>query len=357
MTALRIKAHWQRHHFSLNIDTTLPASGITALFGRSGCGKSSLLRLIAGLEMVPDATVIFAGQPWQHQQNFVPLHRRRIGLVFQQSGLLPHLSAEQNLLYGFHRVQPDLHRLKPADVIRMLELQPLLRQPLTSLSGGQQQRLALGRALLANPQLLLLDEPFAALDNQSKTAILPYIRTLVDETGIPLFFVSHDSREVEKLADQLVLMDAGQITEQSSLTAALANPNNPLFDGSDIVSLFFGVPAEKDSWGRVPVLSNACCLWLGDLTAPVPKSKGQVRLSIRAKDVSLALSPIADLSIQNQLPAHITNITPYRQQFLIQLQLADGQLLQAEITPYAAAQLNLTIGKPVIALVKAIAIR
>ncbi len=357
MTALRIKAHWQRHHFSLNIDTILPASGITALFGRSGCGKSSLLRLIAGLEMVRDATVIFADQPWQRQQNFVPLHRRRIGLVFQQSGLLPHLSAEQNLLYGFHRVQPELRRLMPADVIRMLELESLLRQPLTSLSGGQQQRLALGRALLANPQLLLLDEPFAALDSLSKTAILPYIRTLVDETGIPLFFVSHDSREVEKLADQLVLMDGGQITEQSSLTTALANPNNPLFDGSDIVSLFFGVPAEKDSWGRVPVLSNACCLWLGDLTEPVPISQGQVRLSIRAKDVSLALSPIADLSIQNQLPAHITNITPYRQQFLIQLQLADGQLLQAEITPYAAAQLNLTIGKPVIALVKAIAIR
>lgn len=357
MTALRIKAHWQRHHFNLNIDTTLPASGITALFGRSGCGKSSLLRLIAGLEIVPDATVMFADQPWQHQQNFVPLHRRRIGLVFQQSGLLPHLSTEQNLLYGFQRVPPDLRRLMPADVIRMLELQPLLRQPLASLSGGQQQRLALGRALLANPQLLLLDEPFAALDNQSKTAILPYIRTLVDETGIPLFFVSHDSREVEKLADQLVLMDAGQITEQSSLTAALANPNNPLFDGSDIISLFFGVPAKKDSWGRVPVLSSGCCIWLGDFMAPIPTSQGQIRLSIRAKDVSLALSPIADLSIQNQLPAQIINIIPYRQQFLIQLQLADGQLLQAEITPYAVAQLKLTIGLQVFALVKAIAIR
>ncbi len=94
MTALRIKAHWQRHHFNLNIDTTLPASGITALFGRSGCGKSSLLRLIAGLEIVPDVTVMFADHPWQHQQSFVPLHRRRIGLVFQQSRLLPHLSTE-----------------------------------------------------------------------------------------------------------------------------------------------------------------------------------------------------------------------------------------------------------------------
>lgn len=357
MTALRIKAHWQRHHFSLNIDSTLSASGITALFGRSGCGKSSLLRLIAGLERVPDATVIFANQPWQHQRNFVPLHQRRIGLVFQQSGLLPHLSTEQNLLYGFHRVPPDLRRLMPADVIRMLELQPLLKQPLSSLSGGQQQRLALGRALLANPQLLLLDEPFAALDNQSKTAILPYIRTLVDETGIPLFFVSHDSREVEKLADQLVLMDTGQISDACSITTALANPNNPLFDGSDIISLFIGVPAKKDSWGRVPVLSSGCCIWLGDFMAPIPTSQGQIRLSIRAKDVSLALSPIADLSIQNQLPAHITNIMPYRQQFLIQLQLTDGQLLQAEITPYAVAQLKLTIGLQVFALVKAIAIR
>jgi molybdate transport system ATP-binding protein len=209
MTALQLKAQWQRDHFCLNINTTVPARGITALFGRSGCGKSSLLRLIAGLDRVPDATVIFNNQCWQQKQSFTPLHQRRIGLVFQQSGLLPHLSPVQNLLYGFNRVPLHQRRLVPDDVIKMLELQPLLAQPLSSLSGGQQQRVALGRALLANPQLLLLDEPFAALDHLSKAAILPYIRTLVDETGIPLFFVSHDSREVEKLADQLVRFRSG----------------------------------------------------------------------------------------------------------------------------------------------------
>jgi molybdate transport system ATP-binding protein len=152
-------------------------------------------------------------------------------------------------------------------------------------------------------------------------------------------------------------LDSGQVTEQCSIAMALANPNNPLFDGSDIISLFIGKLAKKDSWGRLPVLSSACCLWLGDFTDPIPTSQGQVRLSIRAKDVSIALNYISDVSIQNQLTANITDIMPYRQQLLVQLQLADGQLLQAEITPYAAAQLKLTIGKPVIALVKAIAIR
>lgn len=357
MRELRLKAHWQRQQFSLSVDTTIKAQGITALFGRSGCGKTSLIRLIAGLDRVPGAEVTFDDQHWQQQQTFVPLHQRRIGLVFQQNGLLPHLSAEQNLLYGFHRVAAENRRLLPADVIGMLALQPLLSQRVSALSGGQQQRLALGRALLANPQLLLLDEPFAALDNQTKTAILPYIRTLVAETGIPLLFVSHNSQEVETLADQLVLMDAGQITQQSTMSAALANPDHPLFDGSDIISQFIGQPSQADQWGRVSVVSGACCLWLHGLAHHPAGTSGQIRLCIRAKDVSLALHPIADVSIQNQLPATISQILSYRQQTLVQLTLADGQLLQAEITPYAAAQLQLHAGMQVIALVKAIAIR
>lgn len=357
MGQLRLKAQWQRHQFCLNVDTTISLQGITALFGRSGCGKSSLLRFIAGLDHVPAAEVMFDDQLWQQKRQFVPLHQRRIGLVFQQNGLLPHLSASQNLLYGFNRAPAARRRLLPADVIAMLELQPLLAQQVTSLSGGEQQRLALGRALLANPQLLLLDEPFAALDGQSKTAILPYLRTLVAETGIPLLFVSHDSREVETLADQLVLMAAGQITEQSTMSAALANPDHPLFDGSDIISQFIGQPGQADAWGRVPVFSQSCCVWLNDLAHQPTPAERQVRLCIRAKDVSLALHDLAGVSLQNQLPATISAILPYRRQILVQLTLADGQLLQAEITPYAAAQLQLRPGMSVTALIKAIAIR
>lgn len=357
MATLRLKAHWQRNNFCLTVDTHLPTQGITALFGRSGCGKSSLLRLIAGLDRVPAATVMFNQQCWQHQQRFIPLHQRNIGLVFQHPGLLPHLSAQQNLLYGFSRVPAKQRRWLPPTVIEMLELNPLLSQPISSLSGGQQQRLALGRALLSNPQLLLLDEPFAALDSQSKSAILPFIRTLVDETGIPMIFVSHDSREVEKLADQLVLLEAGAIKQQQGIKTALADPNSPLFDGSDITSLWVGKSGRKDDWGRIPVSNQDCCIWVSDAAGLTPAPAAETRLSIRAKDVSIALAVMSDLSIQNQLPARIINLLPYRQQVLVQLQLSDGQLLQAEITPYAATQLNLAIGMTVIALMKAIAIR
>lgn len=363
MAQLRLQANWQRKNFRLNIDTTLPAQGITALFGRSGCGKSSLLRLIAGLDTIPAATVVFNNQQWQTGRSFIPLHQRRIGLVFQQASLLPHLSAGQNLRYGFERVPAAERRLQPDQVIRMLELQTILTQPVNSLSGGQQQRLALGRALLANPQLLLLDEPFAALDSQSKTAILPYIRTLVSETKVPIIFVSHDSREVEKLADHLVLMDGGQIRQQSDIKTALADPQSPLFDGSDITSLFFGKAGKVDQWGRHPVFSDGCCIWLGAGTefrsndVMDNTNTGEVRLCIRAKDVSLALRELPDISIQNQLPAQIIKLQPYLQQILVTLKLADGQLLQAEITPCAAAQLQLQPGMPVVALIKAIVIR
>ena len=355
--SLALRANWQQGDFRLNIDAILPFNGITALFGRSGCGKSSLLRLIAGLTKVPDASVYFQQQCWQDRRHFVPLAQRRIGLMFQQPGLLPHLSVQQNLLYGFQRATPALRRLQPELVTELLDLKPLFRQAVNTLSGGQQQRLALGRALLASPQLLLLDEPFAALDTQSKAEILPFIRQLVQHTEVPLLFVSHDTREVEKIADQLVLMADGQIKQQFSLQQALAQPDSPLFTDADAASVFIGVCGSADAFGRVPVYSNSasieCSLWLGHCNY---SSGTAVRLRILAKDVSLALAPVSGISIQNQLAATIQAINPHRGNLLVQLRLCDGQLLLSEITPYAATQLQLTIGMQLTALIKALAL-
>jgi molybdate transport system ATP-binding protein len=355
--SLALQAIWQQGDFRLSIDSTLPVNGITALFGRSGCGKSSLLRLIAGLTKIPNASVYFQQQCWQDRRLFVPLAQRRIGLVFQQPGLLPHLSVQQNLLYGFQRAAPALRRLQPELVQDLLDLQPLFKQAVSTLSGGQQQRLALGRALLASPQLLLLDEPFAGLDNQSKAEILPFIRELVQHTGIPMLFVSHDTREVEKLADQLVLMADGQLQQQFSMQQALAQPDSPLFVDADAASVFFGVSGSADAFGRVPVYSNVattdCKLWLGHCNFATGT---ELRLRILAKDVSLALTPISDISIQNQLPATIQAILPHHGNLLVHLTLADGQLLLSEITPYAAVQLRLTVGMQLTTLIKALAL-
>lgn len=355
--SLALRAIWQRGDFRLSIDSTLPVKGITALFGRSGCGKSSLLRLIAGLTKIPNASVFFQQQCWQDRRHFMPLAQRRIGLVFQQPGLLPHLSVQQNLLYGFQRAAPTQRRLQPELVQDLLDLQPLFKQAVSTLSGGQQQRLALGRALLTSPQLLLLDEPFAGLDNQSKAEILPFIRELVQHTGIPMLFVSHDTREVEKLADQLVLMADGQLQQQFSMQQALAQPDSPLFVDADAASVFFGVNGSADAFGRVPVYSNVantnCQLWLGHCNFATGT---ELRLRILAKDVSLALTPISDISIQNQLPATIQAILPHRGNLLVHLTLADGQLLLSEITPYAAAQLRLTVGMQLTTLIKSLAL-
>lgn len=357
--SLQIRACWQRGDFCLQLDTELPASGITAIFGRSGCGKSSLLRLVAGLAQLPDTQLFFNGQCWQQGRSFVPLAKRRIGLVLQQAGLLPHLSVLQNLRYGYERTAPANRRLQPEQVVALLDLQPLLAQPVSTLSGGQQQRLALGRALLTSPQLLLLDEPFAGLDSQSKAEILPFIRQLVDETGVPLLLVSHDTREVEKLADQLVLLEQGRISQQLSLQQALAQPDSPLFADADAASVFCGVSGTADVYGRVPVHSTLtghtapAMLWLGH---GATTAGTQMRLRILAKDVSLALAPVAGVSIQNQLPARITAINAHRGHWLVRLQLVDGQPLLSEITPYAASQMQLQVGMPVTALIKALAL-
>jgi molybdate transport system ATP-binding protein len=354
--SLVVRTKWQRANFCLEVATELPSQGITALFGRSGSGKSSLLRLIAGLEQVSGSYVQFRQQIWQQANKFVPISKRKIGLVFQQPSLLPHLSVQQNLLYGFNRAPVNERRMHPTQIIELLELAPLIGLPIGALSGGQKQRLAIARAVLADPQLLLLDEPFAALDSHSKATILPFIRELASHTQIPVLLVSHDSKEVEKLADQVVFLKNGAIEKRLELTQALADPESPLFDGSDVTSIIEGTLGETDVWGRIPLIGFGCTMWLNELPTKNAKINQKFRLIIRAKDVSIALNNIIDISVQNQLPANISAIIPYRHQFLIQMQLINGQLLQAEITQYAAHKLNLQIGMRVIALVKAMAI-
>ncbi len=233
MTGLRVQANWRRTDFKLTADTVLPAQGITALFGRSGSGKTSLLRLIAGLDRVAGAHVLFNGECWQDEQHFLSVPKRRIGLVLQDSSLLPHLSVMDNLLYGFRRTPKAIRAIDLPAVLELLELQPLLSRDVNKLSGGQKQRVALGRALLRSPQILLLDEPFTALDRQSKAEIIPFIRRLVRETALPALLISHDPTEVEQLADHVAFMQDGKLTSVQKLTEALADLCTPLFEDSD----------------------------------------------------------------------------------------------------------------------------
>ncbi|PAU89427.1 molybdenum ABC transporter ATP-binding protein [Pseudomonas sp. WN033] len=341
--------------FQLQVDTELPLQGVTALFGRSGCGKTTLLRIIAGLERVPAATLRFGEQTWQQGRSFVPLHRRRIGLVFQEDSLLPHLSARDNLLYGYRRTPAALRRLHPPEVCAMLDIEDLLERRIDQLSGGQRQRFALGRALLISPQLLLLDEPLSALDTQTKREIMPFLSRMAAESGVPIIMVTHAPDEVERLADRIVFMRDGQIECIESLSAALARHDSPLFADEGAASVLHGMLGEAAADGLRPFGPAEARLWLS--AAASDAGTRPQRLQIRAQDVSLALDDPQRISIQNHLKVTIERIDPIKlQHVLVACRTGDGQLLLAEITRRATQQLQLAPGQSVFALIKSVAL-
>ncbi|MFP4607404.1 MAG: ATP-binding cassette domain-containing protein [Thiohalospira sp.] len=222
--------------FSLAAEMQVAARGVTALFGPSGSGKTTLLRAIAGLERAR-GRVALGGTVWQDDDAglFVPVHRRRLGYVFQEAALLPHLGVRANLEYGHRRLPAGTPGPSVDEVVAMLDLGPLLGRWPDSLSGGQRQRVALGRALLAAPHLLLLDEPLAALDAAAREAILGYLERLRDETGVPMLLVSHQAGEVERLADRVVAMEAGRTAPPRPVAEWSGDPGEGPADGPALV--------------------------------------------------------------------------------------------------------------------------
>jgi molybdate transport system ATP-binding protein len=353
--SLSVRAHLKRDGFELDVDMNLPLEGVTSLFGRSGCGKTTLLRIIAGLEKVRGAEVHFGEQVWQRGRHFVPLYRRRIGLVFQEPSLLPHLSVRDNLLYGYKRTPERYRRLHLQEVTDMLGISGLMGRRIDQLSGGQRQRVSLGRALLTSPQLLLLDEPLSALDTQTKREIMPFLSRLSMDAGVPIVMVTHAPDEVERLADRVVFMHDGSIERSESLKQALARPDSPLFAAEGAVSVLEGSLGETGERGLHPFGTGAAQLWVA--TADDRPASTPGRLRILARDVSLALDDPRRISIQNHLRVTIERIDPFRDhRSLVSTRTADGQLLLAEITTRAVGQLGLEPGQPVYALIKSVAL-
>ncbi|WP_019593867.1 molybdenum ABC transporter ATP-binding protein [Thioalkalivibrio sp. ALM2T] len=358
---LRIQAHLERPGFALHVDTAFPLEGVTALFGRSGCGKTTLLRIIAGLEHPPGAEVHFGETTWQSGKTLVPLHRRRVGLVFQESTLLPHLSVRGNLLYGYKRTPEPLRRLHLAEVADLLGITELLERRADQLSGGQRQRVALGRALLISPDLLLLDEPLNALDTQTKREIMPFLARLSDETGIPTLLVTHAPDEVERLAHRVAFMHDGQLERLEPLRDALVRADSPLFRDEGAVSVLQGPLGTADDHGLCPFGPDAARYWIP--AGPGGRCEGQenARLRIDARDVSIALSAPHDVSILNVIPITIEALHPAPgghgpARALVVAQQGDGQNLMAEITRLSADRLGLRPGMHAHALIKSAAL-
>ena len=206
--------------FRLDAELSVPATGVTALFGPSGSGKTTLLRCIAGLQRMKGRLLVKSAV-WQDRRRFLPAHRRPIGYVFQEPSLLAHLSVEGNLRFGLKRAAP--RGIGFDEVVALLGLEPLLSRSTLKLSGGERQRVAIGRALLAQPELLLMDEPLSGLDAEAKAEILPRIERLNDALSIPVIYVSHDAAEVARLADRVLLMRAGRIEPPDASAEAPMN--------------------------------------------------------------------------------------------------------------------------------------
>ncbi len=355
MTSLHVQAELRyANDFQLRVDDTVPVNGVTSLFGRSGCGKTTLLRVIAGLERVQGASVRFGDRHWQGERKFVPLHKRRIGLVFQEHSLLPHLTAGQNLLYGYRRTPTASRRFHPDEVTAMLDIDDLLERRIDQLSGGQRQRFSLGRALLTSPQLLLLDEPLSALDTQSKREITPFLSRMAAESEVPIIMVTHAPDEVERLADRVAFMHDGRITSVEPIKQALARPDSPLFHDEGAACVLEGrlSPDGVDGMARFGNQRLAIFLQVENATSNVTD-----RLRIHASDVAIARHPVADVSILNQLPMRIERIEPFRRgRVLVMGQLDDGQSLTAEITEHSCEKLGLATGMQVHALIKSVAL-
>ncbi|OYY60651.1 MAG: molybdenum ABC transporter ATP-binding protein, partial [Burkholderiales bacterium 28-67-8] len=281
---------------------SLPLRGITGLFGPSGCGKTTVLRALAGLDRA-SGRVALGDHVWQDDASgcFVPTHRRELGYVTQEHSLFPHLDVRRNLEFGLKRVDVAYRRVALDCVVELLGIGRLLGRRVLTLSGGERQRVAIARAVLTSPALLLMDEPLSGLDAARKSEVLPYIDLLNHELDIPVIYVSHAIDEVVRLADHLVLMDAGKVFADGPLSEMLArlDVQSPL--GEDAGVVLDAVVGERDAqWqlARLDVAGGGCVLWARDQGAALGH---KVRLRVLARDVSLARAPDPDSSITNQL--------------------------------------------------------
>jgi molybdate transport system ATP-binding protein len=353
---LRVRLRVDRGAFQLDVDLDLPLHGISALFGHSGSGKTTVLRAIAGLERAPGGVVALGDEVWQDDARgvFVPVHRRAIGYVFQEASLFPHLSVRANLEFGRKRVPVHERRFALEPVTALLGIENLLERRPYGLSGGERQRVAIARALLASPRLLLMDEPLAALDLRRKLEILPYLERMHGELAIPIVYVSHAPDEVARLADHLVLLDDGKAVASGPLSETLARVDLPpsFADDAGVVLDTILAGHEEDALSRLEFAGGA--LFVGRRREAVGT---RLRCRIHARDVSLALDRPQGTSIVNRLPAVVTAVsaTDTPGHVLVQLRMGESPLL-ARITERSRRELGIAPGLRLWVQIKGVAL-
>jgi molybdate transport system ATP-binding protein len=348
-----------RGRFTLDVALSLPSRGVSALFGPSGCGKTTLLRCLAGLQHAPGGRVAIDGEVWQDDaaKVFVPPHRRAVGVVFQEASLFDHLGVRANVEFGWKRLAPLQRRVALDDAIAWTGIEPLLDRSTASLSGGERQRVAIARALAVSPRVLLMDEPLAALDAARKAEILPAIERLHELSGITIVYVSHAISEVARLADHVVLMDAGRVVASGAVAELLSRLDLPLPPGEDAGVVLLGEVGALDApWHLARLDVPGASFWTRDPALPIGH---RLRLRVLARDVSLSLVEQPGSSIVNQIPAVVEAIADdaHPSQLLVRLRTREGaSALLARVTRRSAQALALAPGQPVWAMVKSVAL-
>ncbi len=340
------------------LDVTLAAgTGLTALFGRSGSGKTKLINALAGLDRVSKGRIVINDTillDTEHSINLPP-EKRRVGYVFQDARLFSHLSVKRNLKYGMDLLKPKDRRHSLEEIVSLLSLDKLLHRQPSTLSGGEKQRVAIGRALLSSPEILLMDEPLASLDHQHKQEILPFIRKLRDEVGIPIIYVSHSIDEVIQLADTMAVMSEGRIVAHGLVEDLMARLDlHPLTGRFEAGAVINTVVAQHDRIYGLSELEFPAGLFRVPLTSA--EIGTSLRLRIRSRDVSLSLDKPHSTSVLNVFPGTITEIGPMGDAAQVDVLVDIGVPLIARITRRSVDDLGLKPGVEVYAMVKAAAI-
>jgi molybdate transport system ATP-binding protein len=343
----------EHNDFALEINQHLPLLGITGIFGHSGSGKSTLLKVIAGLEKHAQGILKLNNDELLNSQakNFIPAQQRNIGLVFQSSRLFPHLTVVENLYYG--RKRQKITQLNFVEIIELTQLEPLLNKAVTQLSGGEQQRVALARALLAEPKLLLLDEPLSALDDKNKRLMLTLLKKVQQQLQLPMLYVSHSLAEIQQLADNLLVLSSGNVSNYGDIHQVI----HQLTTTNEILhqtSLSLLVKEHLPEYGLTALALGEQKILMA-LNSQVNNDQ-KLRCIIAASDISVTLHEPSESSIVNHLHGKIVALVTDNSQVLLTVNCS-GQDFFVTITAWSAKRLLLTLKQNIFIQFKANAVR
>ncbi|WP_336777248.1 molybdenum ABC transporter ATP-binding protein ModC [Pantoea sp. USHLN256] len=349
---LHLHISQQLGHHLLEVNVNIPASGITAIFGVSGAGKTSLINAIGGLTQPQSGRIELNDRLLFDSASRVnlPPEKRRIGYVFQDARLFPHYRVRGNLQYG---MAPSMKSQFNA-LVALLGLESLLTRYPASLSGGEKQRVAIGRALLTAPDILLMDEPLASLDLPRKRELMPYLQKLAKQVDIPIMYVSHSLDEILQLADNVLVLDAGQVKAFGSLekvwSSTAMRPWLPLAERTSVLRV--QVLEQHPDYPMTALSLGDQHIWVSRVNQPL---KTPLRIRIASADVSLALQPPHNTSIRNILPAQVVELLEIDDQVEVKLRIGISELW-ARISPWARDELGIRPDQWLYAQIKSVSI-